>query len=98
MSSQVKFHSYDPKSQITIYLRGLYNLYSVRRPLSSDPRFGKGGKKTFREKIGEKPHRRARGGIPPPGWTDIDVACTEQTNKITVYTEYDDNICDACIL
>ncbi len=44
-SSQVNFYSYSPISQITICVKGLYNLYSIRHPLSIDPidpRLGEG--------------------------------------------------------
>ncbi len=38
--SQINFYLYSPVSQITIRLKRLYNLHSIRLPLSLDPRSG----------------------------------------------------------
>ncbi len=79
-----KFYLYSPVLQITICLKGLYNLYSIQHSLSLDPRLGWGknipqkilltGKKTGRN------HKEEQLRRDPSSRTDrhaIDVKCTE---------------------
>ena len=74
-SNQIKsnqFYLYSPKSQ-SHCLSGLYNLYSEQHPLSLDPRFelGKTSHVDGKKNNGRNLRKSHRGGIPLPGWTDM---------------------------
>ncbi len=60
-----QFYLYRPISQVTICLKRLCNLYSIRHLLSLDPQIRQGGKKE--EIIG----RATEEGFPLPGQTDM---------------------------
>ena len=86
-----QFYIYSLKLQ-SHCLNGLYSLYSGQHPLSLDPRFKWGKLET--QKKWKKPQEEPQRKNPSPR-TDrhaMDVACTEQNNKITEYTDFIDRI------
>lgn len=96
--TSVKFYVCSPISEITIRLRGLYNLYSEWHPLSC--RQNPPNKKTLSTvKKWQKPQGEWQRRDPPPRMDRcaIHAACTKQSSKVTLNTEFNDKISDTLL-
>lgn len=86
LGDKVIRRKYDVSNKCVQNLNELYNLYSERHPLSLDPRFKCGKKKKKHLNKGKKCWKKPQEEPSPRADRHaIDVACTEKSNKITVY-------------